>query len=244
MAEAVGLARRFRTRINLGTHDVPNYQNLVGVMELTSKFEPTVKGTSTYDGGGAAGNTVTGNAWSLEIKLLHYRDPDTKIENPVHAKLRAAGAAQLEANKVEVQWYDVLDGIEAYEGLACVTWAPDGGDHEEINSVTVTLTGDGPRLDIDNPEENIPAAIVSAVEPSSGAAAGGTLVKITGAYFGDVSGAASVKFGSTNAASYFVEDASTIYAVSPAGSAGATNVRVTNGTGQSATGPGNAYTYV
>lgn len=70
------------------------------------------------------------------------------------------------------------------------------------------------------------------------AVAQGGQVKISGTGFfkngvADVVGAASVKFGATNATSYIVDDNQTIYAVMPAGSAGAANVTVTNSNGVS-----------
>ena len=70
------------------------------------------------------------------------------------------------------------------------------------------------------------------------AVAQGGIVKIAGTGFfkngvADVVGAASVKFGATNATSYAVDDNQTIYAIMPAGSAGAANVTVTNSAGVS-----------
>ena len=64
------------------------------------------------------------------------------------------------------------------------------------------------------------------------------MVKITGSGFfkngaADVSGAASVKFGAMNATGYMVDDDNTIYALMPAGSAGAANIVVTNSAGAS-----------
>jgi hypothetical protein len=64
-------------------------------------------------------------------------------------------------------------------------------------------------------------------------AAEGAQVKIVGTSFVGVSGVASVKFGSTNATSYMVDDNSTIYAIMPAGTAGSANITVTNATGTS-----------
>lgn len=77
---------------------------------------------------------------------------------------------------------------------------------------------------------------LTAATPS--AAVEGAMVKITGSGFfkngaADVSGAASVKFGATNATGYMVDDDNTIYALMPAGSAGAANIVVTNSAGAS-----------
>ena len=63
----------------------------------------------------------------------------------------------------------------------------------------------------------------------SGAAAASTIL-IRGAGFTGVTGAAGVKFGSTNATSYVVHDDSNITAVLPTGSAGAVNIVVTHPT--------------
>lgn len=67
----------------------------------------------------------------------------------------------------------------------------------------------------------------------SGAAAG-SQVTITGSGFTGVTGAASVKFGATNASSYVVVNDTSIVAVMPAGSAGAANIVVTSPAGPSA----------
>ena len=62
---------------------------------------------------------------------------------------------------------------------------------------------------------------VTGVSPSSGPAAGGTSVTITGAHF---TRATTVRFGSTPAASFVVDSATEITAISPAGTG---KVRVT-----------------
>lgn len=245
MAEEVGLARRFRTEVNLGTTAAPVWATLPGVQEFTPKRDNTQKDTTHYDGNGAMGNTVTAYSWENEYKMLHYLDDATLVENPAQASFRLASEAILAANKREIRWYDRFGGPEAYQGRVTTVWNSDGGKVEDLNLVTLTLTGDGERTIIANPVAAAPpAAIVSALDTVTGPTAGGTLVKITGAWFVNVTGAAAVKFGAVNAADYRVDDIGTIYALSPAGSAGAVNVRVTNVTGQSATGAGNVFTYV
>jgi hypothetical protein len=84
-----------------------------------------------------------------------------------------------------------------------------------------------------------PAPTVAKVEPTSGPAAGGTSVTITGT---NLANAGSVKFGSNNAASYTVNSATSITAVSPPG-AGTVDVTVTTGGGTSATSEADRFTY-
>jgi IPT/TIG domain/Regulator of chromosome condensation (RCC1) repeat len=80
---------------------------------------------------------------------------------------------------------------------------------------------------------------VTAVEPSSGPASGGTAVMITGANF---TGATAVKFGSTDAKSFTVNSENSISAVSPAGT-GTVDVTVTSPSGTSATSPADRFSY-
>lgn len=81
---------------------------------------------------------------------------------------------------------------------------------------------------------------ISAVSPTNGSTAGGTLITITGANF--VSGA-TVSLGATPATSVVVASASTITANTPSHAAGAVGLTVTNPDGQSGT-LANGFTYI
>jgi acid phosphatase len=83
------------------------------------------------------------------------------------------------------------------------------------------------------------APIISSVSPSSGPAAGGTTVTISGTGFAV---GATVTFGGTAATNVTVAGSTTITAVTPAHASGAVNVVVTNPGGQSATST-NGYSY-
>lgn len=69
---------------------------------------------------------------------------------------------------------------------------------------------------------------ISGVSPSSGSTAGGTAITITGT---DFTGTSGVTIGGASATSVSVASATTITCVTPAGTAGAKDVVVTNGTG-------------
>ena len=81
---------------------------------------------------------------------------------------------------------------------------------------------------------------VSSLSPTSGPAAGGTSVVITGSNFINVTG---VSFGSTTATTFTVNGPTQITATAPAGT-GIVDVTVTNPGGTSATGTADRYTYV
>jgi hypothetical protein len=83
---------------------------------------------------------------------------------------------------------------------------------------------------------------VTGVSPTSGPAAGGTSVAITGTGF--IVGASTVKFGAVTASTVTVNSATSITATSPAGSAGTVDVTVTTAGGTSATSSSDQFTYL
>jgi hypothetical protein len=84
------------------------------------------------------------------------------------------------------------------------------------------------------------APTVTAVSPNGGPPAGGSSVTITGTNF---TGASAVSFGGTAAARFAVNGATSITALSPAGSVGTVDVTVTTGNGTSATNAADHFTY-
>jgi hypothetical protein len=86
------------------------------------------------------------------------------------------------------------------------------------------------------------APTVLGLSDTSGPAAGGEIVTITGTSF---IGVIDVEWDSVNATDYEVVNANTIVAITPAHAAGAAVVSVTNATGESSMtpAPGNTYTY-
>ena len=85
-----------------------------------------------------------------------------------------------------------------------------------------------------------PAPTVTSVSPNSGTTAGGTAVTITGANFAT---GATVMFGSAAATSVVVVSGTQITATTPAGTAGAALVTVSNPGGQSGALAG-GFTYI
>ncbi|MET3967203.1 capsular polysaccharide biosynthesis protein [Bradyrhizobium sp. S3.9.1] len=89
----------------------------------------------------------------------------------------------------------------------------------------------------------VAAPTVTSISPTSGPTGGGTSVIITGTNFSTTTGAAGVKFGANNAASYTVNSNTQITATAPAG-AGTVDVTVTTVGGTSATTASDQFTYV
>ncbi|MBR1206216.1 Ig-like domain repeat protein [Bradyrhizobium sp. AUGA SZCCT0051] len=83
------------------------------------------------------------------------------------------------------------------------------------------------------------APAVASISPTSGPAAGGTTVIISG---GSFSTATAVRFGAVNATSFVVNSSERITAVAPAGT-GTVDVSVTNPSGTSSSSPVDKFTY-
>lgn len=92
------------------------------------------------------------------------------------------------------------------------------------------------------PPPVIAAPAVTSLNPSSGPAAGGTRVVITGT---DLSGATIVKFGAVSATSFTVDSTTQITAISPLAAAAAiVDVVVTTASGASTTAAADQFTYL
>ncbi|KUF19589.1 phage tail tube protein [Streptomyces silvensis] len=145
------LARRYRLELNTGTEAAPVWALVPGVQEFAPKVEPTQQKSTTYDDEGWADSTVTELAWSIETKLAHRCHPTTRAFNAAQERLRLASENFGSASRVHIRYYDREGRPEAYEGFALVTWEPDGGAADDLDTVKVTLTGKGPRRTITNP---------------------------------------------------------------------------------------------
>ncbi|MGW2062806.1 phage tail tube protein [Streptomyces sp. NPDC001937] len=149
-ADETALARRYRLEIDLGT-TTPAWTLVPGIQEFTPKVDPTQQDSTDYESGGWKRNTTTALQWSVEATLLHRYDPESKLFSPAQEALKTAAKKFGAESKVHVRYYD-RDGLpDAHEGYALVTWEPDGGSDEDLESISLTLTGDGELLDIATP---------------------------------------------------------------------------------------------
>jgi cysteine-rich repeat protein len=87
----------------------------------------------------------------------------------------------------------------------------------------------------------VPEPRVTGISPTTGPAAGGTTVTITG---DGLTGATAVSFGSDSATSFTVNGDTSITALSPLASAGTVDVTVTTAGGTSAASPDDQFTFV
>lgn len=118
-------------------------------------FQPAVATTSQddsdYDSGVWGSDAKTQLKWSNVCKLSRKRATGY-VEDPGQKLLRLAHDQVGTAGTVRVRWYDRNGhGSEAYQGVAMVQWSEDGGATTALDTVSVTLMGQGARLGITNP---------------------------------------------------------------------------------------------
>lgn len=228
------LNRKWYLDVNTGTHAEPVWTGVFGILDFKPGKDPTLQDDSDFDGGGYKSSTVTALGWALEFKVARKVLASSATSYDVGQEaLRSASDGMGTANQVEVRWYEVTTSgpaIEAYSGYAAVSWVPDGGAMDALDTVTVTLTGKGQRTAITHPSTAAKPTLTS-LSPATCVEAGGVLVLITGTGFtGTVTD--GVKFDATAAEFYVLNDCQ-ILAVAPADSAGTVAVSVENATGVS-----------
>jgi hypothetical protein len=125
-----------------------------------------------------------------------------------------------------------------YATSATITLPPGDG----TRSVVVQFRNGAGALAANASDSIIVAGVptVTAVNPKAGPLGGGQTVTISGTHF---TGATAVKFGTTNATSFTVENGSTNTAQTPAHAAGQVDVRVTTHGGTTAITAADHYTF-
>jgi hypothetical protein len=184
-------------------------------------------------------NKVVNGAWT-ELGSA-YIGPTTPIINTWYdfkAKVSAgtSGGTVLQTFVNGVQEIpNITDSSLSYNGLAFLTFSVDGPFHAAYRDVRVrAYAAVEPSVSL-----GAPGPAVTAISPTSGPAAGGTLVTITGTNF---TGATAVQFGNTNASSFTVVSATDITATSPAGTA-IVDVTIITPSGTSAISSADKFTY-
>ncbi|SDJ08138.1 hypothetical protein SAMN05444157_1637 [Frankineae bacterium MT45] len=121
-----------------------------GMTDFQPGVDQQTQDDSDYDAGVWGSDVATQLKWKLTCKF------DRKVatgyaEDPGQLALRAAAVNTGNSSIVSVRWFDRNGGQEAYQGLAVVTWSDDGGNTSAKSSVSVAVSGRGPRNTISNP---------------------------------------------------------------------------------------------
>ncbi len=207
--------------------------------------------------GGANSVTVTFSAAAAfpDVRILEYRGVnavDVTAGASGNSATSNSGAATTTAANELIFGANIVATTTKAAGsgfTSRIITSPDSDIAEDkvattagSNSATATLSSSGPWVMqmVTFATVSGPAPTVSGVSPNSGSTAGGTAVTITGTNFAS---GARVTFGGAAASNVVVTNSTTITASTPAGSAGAVMVTVSNPGGQSG-GLANAFTYI
>jgi len=145
------LARKFRIDVNAGTAGAPVWTQVRAITTMATPISPTMQDDSDYDSDGWGSSAKTMLAWSLTATLSRKVGATSGDYDPGQERIRQAHDQFGPAGLVQVRWYDREGGPEAYTGYAHVGWEPQGGDTSALDTVNVTLTGQGKRTAITNP---------------------------------------------------------------------------------------------
>ena len=215
------------------------YVNDSGVTETTSQ---TVGKIRAWQKGAVVRTTVTEGEASYKLVLI--QTSRATLAEYYGADVAADGSIVLNPLRERPHRSYIIDVIDGSEVIR--TYIPDGqvtevGDQVYAAGVPIgyevtitaydnaTIGGAAKKWYATLGVATIPTIV--SVTPSGAAA--GSMVKIVGTQFVGVVAVTGVKFGGVSAASFIVDDAFTIYATLPAGSAGSAPVIVTNAAGAS-----------
>lgn len=213
----------------------PTYQRVRFPSAIDPQVTPTTKDGATYDNLGSPNQVKLSESWTLGFSVQAQRIPETGLYLPEVEALLAATRPDAVGTKAtrRFRWYDkpavgAPNPNEAYEGRGTVTVSRGQTGNDEIGSFNVTVTGQGRRTQIPNPQLALAIPTVSAATPA--AAAAGAQVTLTGTGF---LGTTSIKFGTVTAPVFTVVSPNQIVVTVPAGTAGSTPIIIANGTGAS-----------
>jgi hypothetical protein len=219
---ATALARRFHVDVS---EDGINWVPLSGINDLDPSVSPTKQDANDYGSDGWGSKEITLQEWSVDIKA--FRKTDAGKMDPGQELCRKREAKFGDDARIWVRWYDRDGGDEAYQGRGIVTWKRSKTGVTDLDEVQITIDGDGPRAEIENPITSTTTPVIASITPATVKV--GELIQITGSGF---TGATGVKFGATPATAFTVVSDSLIVATVPAGT-GTSAVTVSVGTATS-----------
>ncbi|GII98391.1 hypothetical protein CLV28_0713 [Sediminihabitans luteus] len=134
--------------VDTSATETPAYTQVRSLNQLTPPVVAyTTQDATDYDSEGWGSDAITLRKWSCTATALRK----TNLAGAYDPGQEALRAAAETGELVHVRLYERRTGGEAYEGSAQVQWTPVGGDPTGLNAATVTLMGQGPRVEITNP---------------------------------------------------------------------------------------------
>lgn len=150
------LNRKWFVDLDVSTTSTPSWIALAGMTEVKPTVEGSMQNDADFDGEGWGSEMNSMNKWAVEGKVRRGVLPGSQppVYDPGQEVLRLAADETGLGNVVHCRWYEMEpDGprVEAYEGVASVTWSEDGGGVEALSIVSFKLSGRGKRNKITHP---------------------------------------------------------------------------------------------
>lgn len=138
----------WRLDVDTSSTGEPTWVQVRAMNSFAPTLNDTTQDASDYDSDGWGSDAVTLRKWQNTATLMRK----TTSADTYDAGQEALRAAADSGDLVHVRWYDrTAATAEAYEGEALVQWNPTGGDVSGLQSVNVTLLGQGARRPTANP---------------------------------------------------------------------------------------------
>jgi len=229
-------ANSFELLIAVKAAAAATFTQSADVTNVNPAFTPKSRNRETYAAKGADSMSKYADTLALSFDVELIRDSNGEFQ-PFVQDLIDASKTIGAANRRDIRFYDALGADYAYSATYAITVSRSGTSWDEAAYMTITAQRYGVGTWITNPVlvGNLP--LLLAANPTAAAATQSVYIQGENFFLAnvvDVSGAASVKFGATNATSYIVVSDSLIVAVVPAGSAGSAPITVINTAGTSA----------
>jgi hypothetical protein len=209
---------------SIGPADIPS-------LHFVNAGNPDSSDGSTYQAIGLVAltiNATSGNCGNLvsptAIRPLVGTTATATPNVPVPGAT-SAGGSLVRSSAGEVRYHPPSPGFSGTD-----TFTIDNNNTTRVINVTVIV----------DPGAASPP-VVTGISPTSGPTTGGTVLTLSGSHF---VGTTAVRFGSTPATVFAINNDTTITATAPAGSAATVDVTVTNAGGTSATSAADQYTYI
>lgn len=145
------LARDKRVDVNTGTTEAPVWTQVRAVTTMQETITPTMQDDSDYDSNGWGSSAKTMLAWGLTMTVARKIGVESGNYDPGQEKIRAAHDKFGADGVVQIRSYNRDGSGPGKQGYAHVGWEPQGGGPDALETVNVTLTGQGERVEIPNP---------------------------------------------------------------------------------------------
>ena len=141
--------------LDVSEDDGTTWIGVFGITEFKPGLEGSMQDDSDFDGEGWLSEINSANRWKNEFKVRRGTlAADAEAYDPGQEIIRLAAAKTGVENVLMFRWYEMEPGgprVEAYQGKAAVSWSPDGGNTEALDTVSVVASGRGKREAIAHP---------------------------------------------------------------------------------------------